>query len=276
MKNKRLFFKSLWLYVCIVLFLLPTGCRTVKELTGETDAALKAETEFFRTLDEQSLRYETLSAKIQFEFTPASGKEVGSRAQLRLRRDDRLQISVQPFLGIEMFRLEVSRDSVKVLDRMNKRYFVESIADLKARKHFDFTFGNLQALLTNRLFLPGKQDVSLSDRERFGWERIPAGYHLRTADAAGIQYRFLADNEAKLRTTEVTDADQHTLTWDYTNFRTVEGRLFPMDMLASLRDNKLSIRFNKVELDTPVDLKFTIPDGYERVTPEQILKALTR
>ena len=204
------------------------------------------ETEFFRTLDEQSLRYQTLSAKIQVEFTPASGKEVGSRAQLKLRRDDRLQISVQPLLGIEMFRLEVSRDSVKAIDRMNKRYFAESIADLKARKHLDFTFDNLQALLTNRLFLPGKQAVTPDDRGRFGWERIPAGYRLQTSDATGMQYRFLADNEAKLRTAEITDADKHTLMWDYANFRTVEGQLFPMDMLASLRDHKLSIRFNKV------------------------------
>ena len=139
MKNKKISLRSLWMYVCIVLSMLPSGCRTVKEFTGETDPALKAETEFFRTLDEQSLRYHTLSAKIQFEFTPASGKEVGSRAQLKLRQDDRLQISVQPFLGIEMFRLEVSRDSVKAIDRMNKRYFAESIADLKARKHLDFT-----------------------------------------------------------------------------------------------------------------------------------------
>ena len=276
MKNKKISLSPLWLYVCVVLNILPTGCRTVKELAGETDAALKAETEFFRTLDEQSLRYHTLSAKIQFEFTPASGKEVGSRAQLKLRRDDRLQISVQPFLGIEMFRLEVSRDSVKAIDRMNKRYFAESIADLKARKHLDFTFGNLQALLTNRLFLPGEQAVTLNDRGRFGWERIPAGYRLQTSDATGIHYRFLADNEAKLRTTEITDADKHTLMWDYTNFRTVEGRLFPMDMLASLRDHKLSIRFNKVEINTPVDLKFIIPEGYERVTPEQILKALSQ
>lgn len=276
MKNKKISLNPLWLYVCVVLSILPAGCRTVKEAAGEANAALKAETEFFRTLDEQSLRYRTLSAKIQVEFTPASGKEVGSRAQLKLRRDDRLQISVQPLLGIEMFRLEVSRDSVKAIDRMNKRYFAESIADLKARKHLDFTFDNLQALLTNRLFLPGKQVVTPDDRGRFGWERIPAGYRLQTSDATGMQYRFLADNEAKLRTTEITDADKHTLMWDYTNFRTVEGQLFPMDMLASLRDHKLSIRFNKVEINTPVDLKFIIPEGYERVTPEQILKALSQ
>ena len=91
-----------------------------------------------------------------------------------------------------------------------------------------------------------------------------------------MQYRFLADNEAKLRTAEITDADKHTLMWDYANFRTVEGQLFPMDMLASLCDHKLSIWFNKVEINTPVDLKFIIPEGYERVTPEQILKALSQ
>lgn len=264
----------LWLYACAVLCVVLSGCRTTKESSEEPAAKLKAEAEFFGAIDERAIRFRTLSAKIQVELS-SSSKEFGSRAQLKLHHNDRLQISVQPIFGIEMFRLEVSRDSVKALDRMNKRYFAESITELKEQKQFDFTFENLQALLTNRLFLPGQATVDATDRNRFDWERTDIGYRLRTTDAGGMQYRFTTDREARLCSTEIDDGNRHSLTWLYTSFdRMDDGRIFPTDMNVSIDENKLSIHFNKIEFDRPVEMSFSIPENYERVRPEQIMKLL--
>ncbi len=274
MENKRFSCCRKWLSVCAILCIVLSGCRTKKELVEDPASELTSEADFFRALCEQSLDYRTLSAKMQIEIVTSSGKELGSRAQLKMRRDDRLQISVQPLLGIEMFRLEVSRDSIKALDRMNKRYFAEAVTALKEQRLFDFNLANLQALLTNRLFLPGEATLSSTDRNRFDGERVATGYRLRTIDSAGIEYRFTTDRQAKLCTTEIADGSRYSLTWDYTNFHTVDGRLFPMNMLALLRENKLFIHFNGVEVDTPVEMSFHIPPTYEQVLPEQILKML--
>ena len=77
------------------------------------------------------------------------------------------QISVQPFLGIELFRAVISTDSIKLIDRVNKRYVAENYEQIKGQTRLEFNFYNLQALFTNQLFLPGQQTVTAKQFNKF-------------------------------------------------------------------------------------------------------------
>lgn len=80
---------------------------------------------------------------------------MSSRVDMKMVKDSAFQLSVQPFLGIEIFRIELSRDTIKVVDRMNKRYMIENYSNLQGQTPIEFNFYNLQALFTNHLFIPG-------------------------------------------------------------------------------------------------------------------------
>ena len=86
---------------------------------------------------------------------------------MKMVKDSAFQLSVQPFLGIEIFRIELSRDTIKVVDRMNKRYMIENYSNLQGQTPIEFNFYNLQALFTNHLFIPGEQGVSRKHYNRF-------------------------------------------------------------------------------------------------------------
>lgn len=267
--------------ICLLGFLLVLGgCRSTRDTAGERSESLKAEEAFFYALRDQSFQYQTLSARLQFNLV-MEGKELSSRGQLKIEKNNRLQISIQPILGIEMFRIELTPDSVKILDRMNKRYLVENYTELKGDAGIAFNFYNLQALFTNQLFLPGEMTLPPHAFTHFRWEKLNNGYQLHTKDKNGLQYLFSADQDEKLHAARITDNADHTLQWNYANFRMVDNQYFPMKMDGTLftkknAANSLALNYSRVEINTPLQLKFAIPSGYERVTLAQLLKLLER
>jgi hypothetical protein len=258
---------------------LPVGCRTAKNVQpGETASLTKTEAQRFESLRRQSLQYEALSARVQIELAITSGKAFGSRASLKIRRNERIQLSVQPFLGIEAFRVELSPDSVLVIDRLHKRYVAESFDRFRENTKTAFNFYNLQALFTNRLFLPGDPDVPEHASGRYRWKTDENGYTLQTQDRAGWQYIFSAGSDEKLLASEIADTESHlSLHWAYADFQPVGAQLFPMKVKAGLSAGEetrasLSVNYSHVDTDVAVDIHSAPPAGYERVTFEQIKK----
>ena len=93
------------------MLLLLAGCRSSKQpATGIGQGSMSREACFER-LEEQMFQFETLSARLNVELRLPE-KELSSRVELKLVRDSALQLSVQPFLGIELFRMELTTDSV--------------------------------------------------------------------------------------------------------------------------------------------------------------------
>ena len=66
-------------------------------------------------------RYQTLTQKanatLQFDQ-----REYSMSCSIQMWRNELIILSLQPILGVEMFRLEASQDSVLVIDKMNRRY----------------------------------------------------------------------------------------------------------------------------------------------------------
>lgn len=275
MKNKCIIITYGCIYL-LGLLLLFSGCRSTRDITGGSSGSLKAEEAFFDALRDQAFQYQTLSARVQFNLVMASGKELSSRGQLKVEKDNSLQISIQPMLGIEMFRIELTPDSIKLVDRMNKRYLVEGYTAFKEKSKIDFNFHNLQALFTNQLFLPGETALPANAFKRYHWEQTADGYVLQTKDKKGLQYLFSADQEEKLYAAKITDNTDYTLQWDYTNFKTVDHQHFPMKMngilYAKNTNNSITLNYSRIEVNTPLNMQFTIPSGYERVTFSQIAK----
>jgi len=268
---------ALWLLTVVML----SGCRTSKEVTTSGEVlALKTEKEFYAAFQEQSFRYQTFSARVQFEIILSSGRETSSRAQLKIRKNERLQISIQPLLGIEAFRAELTPDSIKVVDRLNRRFLIEAFDEIKGNSEIDFNFYNLQALFTNQLFLPGETNLSEYPFNLFRWEQTRTGYLLRTEDRTGMQYAFSADSNEKLCATEIRDAyTNYMLNCSYENFRAVNRQLFPMDIKIRLftennTQNALFLNFSRIEIDTPLEMNFTVPNNYRRVSLQEILNSI--
>ena len=257
MNNKQLIF--------LVLILLLSGCKSKKVATVESGSA-KAHNEFFILMQEQAFQYETLTAR--------------SRVDLKMIKDSAFQLSVQPFLGIEIFRMELTVDSVKILDRMNKRYMADNYSNLKEQTPIEFNFYNLQSLFTNQLFLPGHQKIQPKQYRLFELKQEGSYAEIFVKDALGLLYAFVADGEEKILSTHITDpSDKYALNWDYSDFRLTEGQPFPMRMDVKVLDKGeskggVSLYFSRLQTNVPVNMEFSVPAKYQRITLDQILKSL--
>ena len=267
----------------VLLAMTVSGCRTMRSTATKTDiASAVSEAEYVRQVSRLSTPdYRTLTASLVIEINPDTKDEMSSRARLKIVRGERLQISITPLAGIELFRVEVSRDSVKILDRMGKRYVAEPIAEimkqipayLRNQYPYDFRYEHLEALLTNRLFMPGGDAL---DMDRFSQQRLILGYRLfRTQDNERMRFDFTTDTRARLTTTELISPFAE-LKWNYADFQTASGRPRPMLMAVEIDDvPKLEIQFNKVETDVPVEMHFPIPDNYKRITLKQLWRMIS-
>jgi hypothetical protein len=198
-----------------------------------------------------------------------------------MQNDAYISISVQPFLGIEAFRIELTKDSVKLIDRMNKRYMTDSYEKIKGNMAVDFNFNNLQALLSNSMFMPGKEKLTPKEFRYFRYKKNSgkeAEFSIK--DVTGLIYRFVADGDEKLLSTTVGNiSDVNTLTWNYNDFRNLGNKQFPMKMIARLQSDEkdkgiIKLSFSEPEINIRMADDFKIPAGYKQVTFSQIIKSL--
>lgn len=261
-----------------ILFL--SGCKSSKKVGTVEAGGAKAHNEFFTLMQEQAFKYETLTARLNVDLN-LPGNNMSSRVDFKMVKDSAFQLSVQPFLGIEVFRAEISVDSVKVIDRMNKRYVADNYANLKGQTPIEFNFYNLQALFTNQLFLPGQQGISPKQYNRFKLKQDGPAAEIQVKDLIGLLYTFVADGEEKILSTSITDAsDRYALQWDYTDFRLADGQPFPMKMdVQVMKDGTsqggITMHFSRMQTNVPVRMDFSIPSKYKRITLAQIIKSLS-
>lgn len=126
--------------------LISYSCRAPKEIVKE-----KVKFEHFSTkellekLEINEFKFETLSAKANITFTDE--KETSFKANLRIKKDSAIWMSITPALGIEMARVLITKDSVLFMDRIHNKYFVGDFAYLNKMFDVDMDYNMLEALL---------------------------------------------------------------------------------------------------------------------------------
>lgn len=268
-------FKVFLLFILFTLLL--AGCKSSQKVATVETGDAKAHTEFFDLMQKQAFQFETLNARMNAEIL-IPGKEMSSRVDMKMVKDSAFMLSVQPVLGIELFRMVMNRDSIWVIDRMNRRYLAENYANLKGQTPIVFNYNNLQSLFVDHLFFPGEDQVTPRIYNRFELNQEGSTAEIKAKDKMGLLYMFTADGEEKLLSTYVTDkAENFALQWLYSDFRIADGQPFPhrMDIkLLEKGNSKGGIRlgFSRVQTNVPVQIEVSVPDKYKRVTMADILK----
>ncbi|MDR1403108.1 MAG: DUF4292 domain-containing protein [Tannerellaceae bacterium] len=270
---------SFFPFLLFSLFLL-AGCKTSTKVKTVDVTDAKAHIDFFDSMQEKSFQYETFFARTNVDLH-VSGKSFSSRVDIKMVRDSALQLSVQPLLGIELFRAEFTEEGLTIVDRMNKRYVTENYAALKGKLPIAFNYYNLQALFSNHIFIPGEQKIARKQYNRFKLKQTGSTAEIRIKDAMQLLYIFMADGEEKLLSTYVTDSsEQYALQWLYTDFRMTGGQAFPALIDVQLFEKgspagQMKVYFSRIQTNTPVKIDASIPDKYKRVTFAQIVESLT-
>ncbi len=120
MRNSFSLISAFFLPLVCILIVLTSGCRTLKPVVKEVEISGK---ELYDNIVKNSPEFDTYSAGRVSVQVKEGDDIVSFRANVRIRRDSAFLASISAFAGIEIARIVLTRDSVKVLDRVNNNYF---------------------------------------------------------------------------------------------------------------------------------------------------------
>jgi hypothetical protein len=103
------------------------------------------------------LDFETFSGHMHVHYESGDGKDYELNVIVRIRKDSFIWISINATVGpvnIEAFRVLITRDSVKILDKQKKLARLRSVSYLQEQVNLPVDFNTVQSLLIgNPIFL---------------------------------------------------------------------------------------------------------------------------
>jgi hypothetical protein len=267
------------LIICLLSAVAFTACKPKQRIVYTTSPVEdKAYNELFSDIIASEFHYRTLSAKLNMGMTSGT-KSYSSKANLRIIKDEALQISIQPLFGVEMFRLYINPDTLFLLDRMNKRYVLESFSTLKELYPIGFDYYTMQSLFTNALFISGKERIDTDDYSDFSYNRASdQNYHITAKDpGSGIDYSFTVNGDDRITFTHLMQSEKKQyMQWEYHNFMALNNATFPhkmnMTLSSASRNTNAELLFSDLVTDTPLQLELNVPSNYSKISIDEILK----
>ena len=276
----RRFYK--WIFWGLIMIGV-TSCKTSKQAVDFSGNSLKhvSTSDYFNDLLEHELTYKTLSLKMNLELN-SNGKSISSKATLKMEKDKVIQISVQPFLGMEAFRMNITPDSIVVIDRINQRYIAESLSALKKNGEVDFNV--IQSLFSNHLFIPNKSKLSASDKSYFKMEKQMGDDKvvLSLKKSEQLSYLFIGNAINRIATTHVdgTKSAKFSMNWNYSNFELFSDVIFPAKMKVDVatKEKKATVTFSisNIEKDAKMNINLSVPTKYSRIGIDGLFNLLTQ
>ncbi len=204
----------------------------------------------------------SLSARAQI-FAEGQGQSVNANANIIWIRDSILWVNVKK-LGVEAARMLVTRDSVYLLNRLDKTYSVKGLESLQRQYSLPAGFPLLQnAILASAWFFP---DISLQSDIKDGWHRLNG-----SNGRYGAEYRMEEGSFTLQSESFVQQRDARIVTLGFGRYKKLPGAgTFPYlrNIEAYSPETgalRLELELPDVEVNIPKNYRFEIPEHYERI-----------
>lgn len=148
-------------YFCFLIVVL-SSCSTQKKLRRleDTDRKLRPN-ELILYTQNRNNALQAINAKADCEYTQED-KKTSFNITLKAKIDSAIWISISPALGIEVARALLTPDSIIVLNKLEKTYFISSYDALSERLGSELNYYDLQDLLMYRIIKNQDKDKYFS------------------------------------------------------------------------------------------------------------------
>lgn len=263
------------LFVFLIAFTtLFTACKTTK--VGKTQHG-KAGVERINQAIASQFQYDYFTSKGDIEIVTGTNR-ISSKSELRMVKDEAIQLSAQPILGIEVARLGLTTDTLIILDRMGKQYVAESLTPVKSLLPKELNLETLQALLTNQLFTANDKKLQASD-----FTRKEEGNSLLLGTKGKIvNFEFTLNPEARLTQTNVLTKNGSVIaSCSYHDFKRIgDGQLFPHQIKISFvlkgKPCELKFRFANLNMSKKPEINLNVPGKYKQLKVDDLLKMILK
>lgn len=216
----------------------------------------------YNGITQNRIRFRTFAAKIKVNFEGADGKKNDFNAFVRLYKDSVLWVSIHALLGMEAFRVLITPDSVKVLNKLDKVLQLRSVSYLQEVAKIPFTFTQLQDLIIGNPVYLDSNIVSYR-KEASTITLVCVGdifKHLLTVgkDDYRLQYSKLDD---------VDPIRARTCTITYGNYEKNDSTLFSTYREITVAEKgklDLQLQYKQHNFNEELDFPFSVPKNFKR------------
>ena len=274
--------KYFYIVGCFVLLVL-ASCRSTKKIqtiitapphidtvqtapvvsTDPKADSIKFMHNAFFKIQRNRIDFKTFSAKIKVHYQASDGKDNDFTAYLLMIKDSAIWVRVSAtIVDYEAFRLLVTRDSVKLINRLNKTYQIRSVNYLQDVIHIPLSFKTLQDLLIgNPVYLDS--NIVYYKKEPTHLVLMSVGnifknYMMVNKDNYTVQHSKLDDIDVtRARTCEIT----------YSDYAPLDSTFFSMYRQVSVTEKTsvdIQLNFKEYNFNRPLSISFKVPKNYKR------------
>jgi len=285
--------KQIHIYVSIpcmfFMFLFLFSCKSKKHLqktetvqtedtTGKCRLMFKTSKSLSKHIRESELKYDWLSAKADAEVN-IDGEDHKLDVRVKIRKDSAIWISIQAVGLIDIAKLLITKDTVKMVIYTKKQYFIGDFNYINQILNADLDFDLIQAALIGNSADFDDDDSKMKpvvDRENCQYllsterrrklRRINSGQDslkrsLQTMTLNPETYKITGNNFEDVTTNRSFHAN-------YERFAAKDSVFAPHNVNIEIKAEKkidLKINYVRIEVNQPQKLTLNIPKNYDPI-----------
>lgn len=278
--------KYLHFLIIISTALILANCKSKKGLIKDVDAAdieaFTKATSVIKLVKENDFNFEWLSARIKTKYETSSGEDQTFKTYLRIRKDSAIWATVT-FLNVPVLTTIITPDSVKVLNKKDKKYFLGTFDYITDFVKTPIDYYQIQNLLIgNPISLDSTQkhyivemnnDIYLSSMKQSELEPI------LNEDKVyfGWIYRYwINELYSPGKTILNNPSSGNSLTIEQNDYKRIDNMPFPNRTDATFTSNKdtilIKLNYSKIKTNEPEEMPFEITskyNSYDNVNDEE-------
>lgn len=258
---------SIILLAILLLTVSLVGCKSSKSLTKSTaggNELLKSShgmttVELVQKMQLSQPAFRTANVKKMTMSIDFKGKQMEVKASCKMVTDSAIHLSIQPFFGVELFKIEMTPASIILIDKMNGTYYESNYALFSKTFGVPVNFKDMQSLISNRLFIPGEAVFS---PDNFQWKNNEAGSELEYLSPT-FRETVSVNSSIRIAKMDINTSDStYTLSTQYLDFKNYNGTVFPekiyLDAINSkdlMAKTSMHVTIDDVTFDEPLKLE---------------------
>ena len=261
---------KLYIGFCLLLVVaMLSSCKTKQITTTSSESSVVDYT--VEQVQQQQPQFSYLNISKMDIVANYGTQQLSFRATVKAVTDSLLVFSVQPLLGVEMFRLEFTPTSFRIIDKWNRKYTDNTYDFVRYSLGIDVNFNVIQALFFNQLFVVD----GVVAPNQFVVETLPQEPTRLAHLATGLIQRFeLVDKQMAIAKTELI-VDKGRLTCTYANHRMQNGVRFPLALNITMQvGGKLAdvdCQISQLEFNKSFEYSTVNLERYEKVAFSKII-----
>jgi len=267
------------LFYIMLLGSCKTPIKTVKikEAKADSTALLDTSSEnIYHILKLHEFNSNWIYAKANVHAV-MNGNSNAFNITLKIKKDSVIWIYISPLLGIEAARVLITPDTLKLIERINKKYKVTDYKFLHDFLRINVSFDMLQAMLIGNFFAYRNENkfasVYVEDKyfilSTLSKHKLKRSLEEKDPNKPVVQDMWIDDVNFRIMRNRIEDGKiNKTIEINYADFRNTDYGMFPHKCVTDIQADKaihIEIEYTKLTLGEVQDFPFNIPDSYEEM-----------